>query len=1010
MAKLYPPNIAGTLPSFYIPSAGTTTLVVPFSMNKTVSPNQVKGFSLRIKTTNTDILYGVLESDNWNKAEAVNPQVSFIVPDRILNKLVIGQFYKVQLAYIDLDGIIGYYSTVGIMKFTSQPRVEISGFNLSITNLNRTEYVGVYHNMDDPSEKAYQYCFNLYDRSNNLLESSGWKLHNSYEDTSLTETMDRYVLKYAIQEDIVYRIRYSVITNNNLQVNSPAYLVMNSKSIDPELRAKLRATLDYNNACIDLELIGEKDPNTGKEYAASGSFLLTRASSLDNYSSWMTISNFKLTGELPSAFLFRDYTIEQGATYIYSLQQYNDYGIYSNRLLTDYIEGQFEDAYLFDGKRQLKIRFNPKISSFKTTVLESKKNTIGGKYPFIFRNGAVEYKEFPINGLITYMMDNDEFFLSLSKDLHIQDWEYTTDITDENVMVERLFKLEVLKWLNDGNIKLFKSPQEGNYIVRLMNVSMTPIDTVSRMLHNFQCQASEIADYTSENLAKYGLINVDDLITYQMRWETIILSDYYKTNGNKIYDIDLLRGYGAYHIKFTDMIQGTMFQFTDSIGVVHEIMIGATGAYEVQLDQPVYNLKLLSTNNTGYTNPNFLQGSVTFSIMSAAQNIFDTITSIVTKDIPVHQVFGPDDNILSYYTNIRREVSRIYFARFSKLEVREVYSPLFGTEVFDDNLQAYKLTGVISTLIPTPDKSMTNNIYAYDIPTIDTNGQVVHNYYRYWQGKLYELPHFSTVLPSLNNTSYDTSKDNKSYIPILDAYTLYKDGDNYYRLIGNQLVLNKDEWLAEAINGTRYNINYTDLVPYVIYLKKYYRGSELIEEYYKYNGYELILLDEYSTLIDYDGVSFDVADKEVLYIQELDYVPKYISIGAGVGAELGLQVKLIEYNVERQCQEEQEAYLAAFMDYNAASVRLTEISHEDAAKNPDGVYFIWRDNNFYALQDYELEEYLARDITFYRPQELSEYISQKELDIKYQAVLDTEAIYIQAIQEMLDAEKEGGIG
>jgi hypothetical protein len=54
-------------------------------------------------------------------------------------------------------------------------------------------------------------------------------------------------------------------------------------------------------------------------------------------------------------------------------------------------------------------------------------------------------------------------------------------------MVERLFKLEVLDWLNDGNIKLFKSPQEGNYIVRLMNVSLTPIDTVSRMLHNFSC-------------------------------------------------------------------------------------------------------------------------------------------------------------------------------------------------------------------------------------------------------------------------------------------------------------------------------------------------------------------------------------------------------------------------------------------------------------------------------------------------------------------------------------------
>ena len=207
-----------------------------------------------------------------------------------------------------------------------------------------------------------------------------------------------------------------------------------------------------------------------------------------------------MTGELPSAFLFKDYAIEQGATYIYSLQQSNDYGIYSNRLYTEKVEAQFEDAYLFDGERQLKIRFNPKVSSFKTTVLDSKKNTIGSKHPFIFRNGAVAYKEFPVSGLISYMMDNDEFFLSKEKDLFIQDWKDTTDIIDENVYLERRFKLAVLDWLNDGKVKLFKSPQEGNYIVRLMNVSMTPIDSLSRMLHNFSCQATEIADFTPENL------------------------------------------------------------------------------------------------------------------------------------------------------------------------------------------------------------------------------------------------------------------------------------------------------------------------------------------------------------------------------------------------------------------------------------------------------------------------------------------------------------------------------
>jgi hypothetical protein len=38
MAKLYPPTIAGTLPSFYETTEenGITKIVIPFSMNKTV--------------------------------------------------------------------------------------------------------------------------------------------------------------------------------------------------------------------------------------------------------------------------------------------------------------------------------------------------------------------------------------------------------------------------------------------------------------------------------------------------------------------------------------------------------------------------------------------------------------------------------------------------------------------------------------------------------------------------------------------------------------------------------------------------------------------------------------------------------------------------------------------------------------------------------------------------------------------------------------------------------------
>ena len=81
-----------------------------------------------------------------------------------------------------------------------------------------------------------------------------------------------------------------------------------------------------------------------------------------------------------------------------------------------------------------------------------------------------------------------------------------TQLTSYNIRRERQFKLEVLEWLTNGEPKLFRSPGEGNYIVRLMNTSLTPNDKLGRMLHTFNCTAYEIAEPTFANLNKYGFI------------------------------------------------------------------------------------------------------------------------------------------------------------------------------------------------------------------------------------------------------------------------------------------------------------------------------------------------------------------------------------------------------------------------------------------------------------------------------------------------------------------------
>jgi hypothetical protein len=94
---------------------------------------------------------------------------------------------------------------------------------------------------------------------------------------------------------------------------------------------------------------------------------------------------------------------------------------------------------------------------------------------------------------------------------------FDTHLAGDNFRREREFKMEVLNWLNDGKPKLFRSPGEGNFIVRLMNTSLSPNDTLSRMLHTFSCTAYEIAECNFTNLNKYGFVSAPFASHREMR-------------------------------------------------------------------------------------------------------------------------------------------------------------------------------------------------------------------------------------------------------------------------------------------------------------------------------------------------------------------------------------------------------------------------------------------------------------------------------------------------------------
>ena len=76
-------------------------------------------------------------------------------------------------------------------------------------------------------------------------------------------------------------------------------------------------------------------------------------------------------------------------------------------------------------------------------------------------------------------------------------------------LLERKFREKVMDFLTDPQPFLFRSPTEGNMIVKLTDVSFTPNATLGRMIYSFSGSFTEVADNTVENYDYYDIQNVN---------------------------------------------------------------------------------------------------------------------------------------------------------------------------------------------------------------------------------------------------------------------------------------------------------------------------------------------------------------------------------------------------------------------------------------------------------------------------------------------------------------------
>lgn len=354
---------------------------------------------------------------------------------------------------------------------------------------------------EDPNETEYiqSYYIDLYDENDNLVESSG----NIYPNNNTIN----YTFKARLNQgdDYYFYVNYTTISQYKESVQ---YLFSIVDVAPAALQGTLTAVPDDENGCMYIQF---KDSGSGS--SATVNVLIRRSSSKDNFAFEDDIATISYNWTGSNSFTYADKTIENGIFYKYTAQIIDSNGFLGAAVTTDKQLVSTEYAYINSTDKQLALKFDSTVNSLKKVLTESITNTLGAKHPFVKRNGDVNYYQFPLAGLITYRQDDINWFTSLEdiyKDSVNEHDTYNNnhDISnDRDYNYEKLYREKVYDFLTDGQVKLFRGPAEGNFLIRLTDVSLAPNQQLGRMVWSFSATATEIADYTMDNLRKYNVLS-----------------------------------------------------------------------------------------------------------------------------------------------------------------------------------------------------------------------------------------------------------------------------------------------------------------------------------------------------------------------------------------------------------------------------------------------------------------------------------------------------------------------
>ena len=307
----------------------------------------------------------------------------------------------------------------------------------------------------------------------------------------------------------IFKLKIISTTKNNYVTSKTYDFSISDYVTEDAFRPVLTLTEDNENGIVTLHIENVQ--------TVFGTLHVRRSSSVSEFLDWETIREQTIAGPIDLDIV--DNTVGSGIWYRYYVQLENVAGGLTRLYYSDKFFLDFYDAIISRGDRQINIKFNYNISSLKPVVNRQKIDTLGGRYPIFAENAIMNYKQFSISGLISTQEDEDGLFLTKREYFGEETENYTiyeeNEYRDEytienyNYFWERGFREELVKWLNDGEPKLYRSMTEGLMVVMLTDINLTPNKTLSRRLYDFTATVYEIADGNSlDNLNTLGIYNV----------------------------------------------------------------------------------------------------------------------------------------------------------------------------------------------------------------------------------------------------------------------------------------------------------------------------------------------------------------------------------------------------------------------------------------------------------------------------------------------------------------------